>query len=252
MGFEDRKTWHFFWSIAMFCNFVLCFFLGGGGGYPLKWFLRLEIFDPENDWGKDSKPQIWTCFFESDGWFDCKVLTQQCWPEFLDVPNVHKGNHIFCCFGGFGKCLGYINVIVAIDLSIPLQTNTPKTKWALYRLHTVDSTIFTQNHFEYIFCWGGKNRNPSSNPFLKQTKVFPGSTQGWWTQRWGRRKRPCGRGLCALAGTHGAAAFRGTADLTTAFHWNPGRANPPVDEMRRVAAAFFFPPWSECFPPKDK
>ena len=133
-----------------------------------------------------------------------------------------------------------------------LQTNTPKTKWALYRLHTVDSTIFTQNHFEYIFCWGGKNRNPFSNPFLKQTKVFPGSTQGWWTQRWGRRKRPCGRGLCALAGTHGAAAFRGTADLTTAFHWNPGRANPPVDEMRRVAAAFFFPPWSECFPPKDK
>lgn len=230
MGFEDRKTWHFFWSIAMFCNFVLCFFFGGGAVvthlndfWGLK-FLILKMIE-----GRIPNPKFGLVFLNLMGgstakfWhFDPAVLTRISWRS-----QCSQRKSYLLLLRRFWKMLGIYKCHCCNRLvHTSLQTNTPKTKWALYRLHTVDSTIFTQNHFEYIFCWGGKNRNPSSNPFLKQTKVFPGSTQGWWTQRWGRRKRPCGRGLCALAGTHGAAAFRGTADLTTAFHWNPGRANP--------------------------
>ena len=179
MGFEDRKTWHFFWSIAMFCNFVLCFFFWGGGGYPLKWFLRLEIFDPENDWGKDSKPQIWTCFFESDGWFDCKVLTQQCWPEFLDVPNVHKGNHIFCCFGGFGKCLGYINVIVAIDLSIPHSKPTHQKQSEPYIGYTQLTQPFLPKITLNIFFVGGvRTEIHLPTPFWNKPRSFLDQRKG--------------------------------------------------------------------------
>lgn len=52
------------------------FFFLGGGWLPHKWFLRFEIFWSWKLLGERFQTpnlDIWTCFFESDGWFDCKV-----------------------------------------------------------------------------------------------------------------------------------------------------------------------------------